>query len=122
MAVRASDPSVAVAIAGDAGDESGMRRGGDHDPVQVRRAGESRRARAFYVCVYADKFLGRLVATWRVFVHAVPRVDIAATIGQTAHAAMVVQGGTTARRVTAFTSHRDELHASPESFELPAGR
>ena len=120
MAVRASDPSVAVAIAGDAGDESGM--AAEEITIRFKCGGpESRRARAFYVCVYADKFLGRLVATWRVFVHAVPRVDISATIGQTAHAAMVVQGGATARRVTAFTSHRDELHASPESFELPAG-
>ena len=120
MAVRASDPSVAVAIAGDAGDESGM--AAEEITIRFKCGGpESRRTNAFYVCVYADKFLGRLVATWRVFVHAVPRVDISATMGQTAHAAMVVQGGATARRVTAFTSHRDELHASPESFELPAG-
>ena len=92
MAVRASDPSVAVAIAGDAGDESGM--AAEEITIRFKCGGpESRRARAFYVCVYADKFLGRLVATWRVFVHAVPRVDISATIGQTAHAAMVVQGG-----------------------------
>ena len=92
MAVRASDPSVAVAIAGDAGDESGM--AAEEITIGSRaRGGPERRSRARDAGVYADKFSGRLVATWRVFVHAVPRVDISATIGQTAHAAPAVQGG-----------------------------
>ena len=48
MAVRASDPSVAVAIAGDAGDESGM--AAEEITIRFKCGGPESRARAFYVC------------------------------------------------------------------------
>ena len=103
LAVRASDPAVAAAIAADAGDESGMaaeeitlryKCGGEKDgDGDGDSSASAPRPAGFFVCVYADRFLARLVATWRVFVHAVPRVDVSATVGQTSHAGMVVQGG-----------------------------
>ena len=145
LAVRASDPAVAAAIAADAGDESGMaaeeitlryKCGGEKDAAEGSSPGDSSasasapRPAGFFVCVYADRFLARLVATWRVFVHAVPRVDVSATVGQTSHAGMVVQGGSGggggetalgSRRLAAFSSHPDELRVSPDRLSLSPG-
>ena len=76
---------------------------------------------AFYVCVYADSFLGKLAAVWRVFVHATPKVDVSSLVGQSSHASVVVQGGVATRRVAAFCSHPDELQVSPDRLTLPPG-
>ena len=139
LAVRASDPAVAAAIAADAGDESGMaaeeitlryKCGGEKDgDGDGDSSASAPRPAGFFVCVYADRFLARLVATWRVFVHAVPRVDVSATVGQTSHAGMVVQGGSGgggetalgSRRLAAFSSHPDELRVSPDRLSLAPG-
>ena len=115
LAVRASDPAVAAAVVTTESEEDG-----EVDEVALRyKCGEG--SVAFYVCVYADSFLGKLAAVWRVFVHATPKVDVSSLVGQSSHASVVVQGGVATRRVAAFCSHPDELQVSPDRLTLPPG-
>ena len=59
LAVRASDPAVAAAVVTTESEEDG-----EVDEVALRyKCGEG--SVAFYVCVYADSFLGKLAAVWR---------------------------------------------------------
>ena len=132
LAVRASDPAVAAGVAepslrgsSSAGVEGGSGSGGGAEEITLRyKCGgppEGPASTSFYVCVYADRYLGQLAATWRVFVHAMPRVDVSALVGQTMHTSIVVQGGNATRRVAAFSSHPDELQVAPDRLLLPAG-
>lgn len=115
LAVRASDPAVAATVVTTESEEDG-----EVDEVALRyKCGEG--SVAFYVCVYADSFLGKLAAVWRVFVHATPKVDVSSLVGQSSHASVVVQGGVATRRVAAFCSHPDELQVSPDRLTLPPG-
>ena len=121
MAVRASDPAVAIGVA-DPGMPAGVA-AGEEITLRYKCGGypEGPTSTSFYVLVYGDRFLGTLAAVWRVFVHAVPRVDLSALVGQTMHTSVVVQGGKETRRVAAFSSHPDELQVAPDRLLLPAG-
>jgi len=137
MAVRASDPAVAAGVAEHSASvrasasaaaagtstSAGFGVGAEEITLRYKCGGppDGPASTSFYVCVYADRFLGTLAAVWRVFVHAVPRVDISALVGQTMHTSIVVPGGSATRRIAAFSSHPDELQVAPDRLVLPSG-
>ena len=136
LAVRASDPAVAAAVTTATSSESaaaaGARRGSEEIALRYKCGGcapgpdaaghtsDGGGTVSFYVCVYADVYLGRLAATWRVYVHPTQRADVSSLVGQTSHSSVVVPGGKTMRRVAAFSSHPDEVQVTPDRLTLPA--
>jgi nephrocystin-4 len=127
FAARASDPSVAATIL-DLRDRDGKideretdGRTNNRETAQ-RVAFVSLRAKCgaaaepndvfktFFVNVYGDELLATLLFTWRVTLRVAPKVDVAATVGQTTRASVAVKG-IAGRRVTAYTSRPGELRA-----------
>ena len=125
FAARASDPSVAATIVDprdrDSTDE-GETDGGTNRETARPVAFVSLRAKCgaaaepndvfktFFVNVYGDELLATLLFTWRVTLRVAPKVDVAATVGQTTRASVAVKG-IAGRRVTAYTSRPGELRA-----------
>ena len=126
FAARASDPSVAATIL-DLRDRDGKI---DERETDVRTNRETARPfafvslrakcgaaaepndvfKTFFVNVYGDELLATLLFTWRVTLRVAPKVDVAATVGQTTRASVAVKG-IAGRRVTAYTSRPGELRA-----------
>jgi nephrocystin-4 len=57
----------------------------------------------------------------QVFVHALQKVDMRAVVGQSSSTSQAVAGGTMERQVACYSSHPDELQASPSVLQLSAG-
>lgn len=57
----------------------------------------------------------------QVFVHALQKVDMRAVVGQSSSTSLAVARGTVERQVACYSSHPDELQASPSVLQLPAG-
>jgi len=97
----------------------------EHDTPDIflkARCGPSPTTTRFYLQLYNDPFQATLAETWQVFMHALQRVDVAATAGQTTKATLILRGGASSRTVQCFSSHPELLRVNPAtSFTLVAG-
>ena len=126
--VRVSDPAVAATVTGSSQDENSEdQKIKSKTPEIVLRVkcgssdDDAQKTKTFFVCVYGDKFLGTLIATWRVVLHVAPKIDLAATVGQTTRTSVLVKGfdSKRERRVVAFSSSENELQILPSQFTIP---
>ncbi|GAQ82901.1 hypothetical protein KFL_001280210 [Klebsormidium nitens] len=121
---RSSDPRVIVSLTDSSAGASDRNLDGPNDGTGVHlkvKCGAAPETAQFYVTVYGDRYMGQLLATWRVFVHSLRRHDIGATLGQTTRSTLVVKGGHVTRHVACYCTDPRHLEIRPPELVLPAG-
>ena len=73
---------------------------------------------AFYVWVFADKYLSCLTDVWQVHIDSLKRADLTAVLGEVARTSLVFEGQGPSREVALYTSHPSEVSLSPPSLVL----
>ncbi|KAJ8319810.1 hypothetical protein KUTeg_001397 [Tegillarca granosa] len=113
--VRCSDPNVIC--------DSKAKQQGEPIDVNLKVAlGPSPQIKRFFMAVFLDPFFSRPVQIWQFYVHALQRVDVNCTEGQTSRFSLLLRGTQASRLVRCFSSHPLEMQLHPSNqFMLAAG-
>lgn len=115
-------PGMAVDVLGSSSQQQALQPAGQQRQLALRIQCASAPAMlSGYVWLYADPHMAAPIEAWQVFVHCLRKVRMSSEVGQTSSSTVMVQGGTTHRRVACYSSHhlrQDELQLQPPLFDL----
>lgn len=105
--VRSSDPNVVV-------ESRPVNIGEPHDIFIKAPTGSSPQIKKFYIAIYADQYLAIPLQIWQFYVHAMHRIDVSCTQGQTSRFSLILKGTQSSRLVKCYSSIAEEMTVVPQ--------